>query len=130
MMRESLPILYHQSIYCLFEIFISRIFQLIHSGYIEKLKAKWWSPENYDKNCQESDDVANEISIRNIGGLFVLILIGIWVSSLILLFEFYWFKYFERPKILAAANRILIQRRILRRSTVGRNVEYKLYNTI
>lgn len=73
-------------------LFNSRVFQLIHNGYMDELKKKWWNTKERATNCKDYDDMANEISVDSIGGLFILLLIGIGAAFVALISEYYWFK--------------------------------------
>lgn len=97
---------------------------------MDHLKEKWWDLTSRDSRCKHYDDEAAEISFENIGGLFISIFIGICASFVALIGEYLWFSYHKRPKMIAAANAILIQRHILLHSMVRKKNKLKLYKTI
>lgn len=92
----------------------SRIFELANRGFVDELQTKWWNREQHKLKCTEHDDEADEISVDNIGGLFILILIGISISVLAIAMEFFWFRYYKIPKIIVAPI-MLTNRRMIRR---------------
>lgn len=88
----------------------NRIFELANRRFLNELQTKWWNREKRNKDCTEYDEEADEISVENIGGLFILIFIGIAVSFVAIIFEYLWFNYYRKPQIImAATNRKRIQ---------------------
>ncbi|KAL3266880.1 hypothetical protein HHI36_011031 [Cryptolaemus montrouzieri] len=66
--------------------------KLLNSYELDQLKTKWWN-ENPDKvKCEEPEDKYDGIGIRNMGGIFIMILIGIFISFATLVSEYYWYK--------------------------------------
>lgn len=65
---------------------------------MDELKAKWWNRNIRNTECKVHDNVPHEISIRKIGGLFILLMIGICGSIVTLIFEYLWFKHYKAPK--------------------------------
>jgi ionotropic glutamate receptor len=57
---------------------------------------KWWEREGKDPNkkCDQLDDKkkdsANELSLANVGGVFVVLAAGLGLSFFVALFEFIW----------------------------------------
>lgn len=88
-----------------------RIFELANRRFLDELQTKWWNREKRNKDCTEYDEEADEISVDNIGGLFILIFIGIAVSLIAIVFEYLWFNYYYRKPqiIMATTNRKRIQ---------------------
>lgn len=70
---------------------IYRILQLLNQRYLEELKSKWWQHEK--KDCPEVESETDGISINNIGGVFLVIVIGTGLGLLTLAVEFYLYKY-------------------------------------
>lgn len=60
---------------------------------MEKLKEKWWTKKLH---CSKVEDQQDGISIANIGGVFIVILVGIVLACITLIFEYWWYKY-QRP---------------------------------
>jgi hypothetical protein len=55
------------------------------------MKEEWWQTQN-QKNCNNGEDENEGISIQNIGGVFILVLAGTVLASIMLAFEYYWYK--------------------------------------
>ncbi|KAK2171502.1 hypothetical protein NP493_1059g00000 [Ridgeia piscesae] len=78
----------------------SVILQLLNERALEDMKTKWW---NYNrKDCPKVEDESDGISIKNIGGVFLVIFIGIGLGLVTLAFEYYWYKW--RPSVRAKRN--------------------------
>lgn len=56
---------------------------------LEKLKDKWW---NIHRKCDKEDDQSAGISIRNIGGVFIVIFVGIGLACVALVVEYYYYR--------------------------------------
>ncbi|OWF55104.1 ionotropic receptor 25a-like [Mizuhopecten yessoensis] len=75
------------------------ILQLLNERFLEKLKARWWT-ENPEKiECPNIEDESEGISIKNIGGVFLVIAVGTGLALICLAFEFYLYRY--KPKLEA-----------------------------
>ncbi|KAK0049414.1 glutamate receptor 2 [Biomphalaria pfeifferi] len=70
------------------------ILRLINNRTLEELKSKWWKKDA--KECSKDEDESDGISIRNIGGVFLVIVIGSALSLITLALECYWYRV--RPK--------------------------------
>lgn len=70
----------------------SAILKLLNQRRLENLKEKWWNrlPERVD--CQDSKKQSDGISIQNIGGVFIVILIGVVLACVTLVVEYWYFK--------------------------------------
>ncbi|XP_017461181.1 PREDICTED: ionotropic receptor 25a-like, partial [Rhagoletis zephyria] len=70
----------------------SAILKLLNQRRLENLKEKWWNrlPERID--CQDSKKQSDGISIQNIGGVFIVILIGVVLACVTLVVEYWYFK--------------------------------------
>lgn len=72
------------------------ILQLQENGELQVLYKKWWEIEGKDPNqkCDQSDDKkkdsANELSLANVGGVFVVLAVGLILSFFVAFFEFIW----------------------------------------
>ncbi|CAG7722783.1 unnamed protein product [Allacma fusca] len=76
------------------QVLSKEIRQLEHLRFLENLKYKWWDRNPNKVTCSTADDVAEGISIHNIGGVFVVILVGFLMTFLATILEFwsYWRK--------------------------------------
>ena len=72
------------------------ILQLQEKGDLQELYTKWWEIEVKDpnQNCDFTDDKkkdsANELSLANVGGVFVVLAVGLCLSFLVAVLEFIW----------------------------------------
>ncbi|CAF0769509.1 unnamed protein product [Brachionus calyciflorus] len=79
------------------------ILQLQEKGDLQELYIKWWEKEGKDPNhkCEKFDDKkkdsASELSLANVGGIFVVLSVGLILSFLVAILEFYW-KTRQHPK--------------------------------
>ncbi|KRX67691.1 Glutamate receptor ionotropic, kainate 1 [Trichinella sp. T9] len=72
--------------------FSSLILKLLNQRKLEILKEKWWKNNPRKMNCPNHDSESKGISVTNLGGVFIVILIGIFFSLISLLFEYAYFK--------------------------------------
>ncbi|CAG2254781.1 unnamed protein product [Mytilus edulis] len=77
-------------------ILSNAILQLLNQRKLETLKHKWWTNNQKKKTCPDIENESDGISIKNIGGVFLVIAVGTALSLICLAFEFYWYKY--RPQ--------------------------------
>ena len=65
------------------------ILKLLNQRKLEYLKEKWWNnnPER-KKDCEDPKKASTRISIKNIGGVFVVIFFGMAIACFTLLFEY------------------------------------------
>lgn len=74
------------------------LLRILNERYLEKLKEKWWTKKLH---CSKIEDQQDGISIANIGGVFIVILIGIVMAIFTLIFEYWYFKYHHpSPKVI------------------------------
>ncbi|XP_059149035.1 ionotropic receptor 25a-like [Physella acuta] len=66
------------------------ILKLINNRTLEELKTKWWKMDK--KDCPKVEDESDGISIKNIGGVFLVIVIGSALSLVTLALECYWYR--------------------------------------
>lgn len=76
------------------------ILQLLNKRKLEKLKENWWTNNPEAKKCDKVDDQADGISIQNIGGVFIVIFMGIGLACITLGFEYWWFKWRKRSRVV------------------------------
>ncbi|KRZ10921.1 Glutamate receptor 4 [Trichinella zimbabwensis] len=67
-------------------------FILLNQRKLEILKEKWWKNNPRKMNCPNHESESKGISVTNLGGVFIVILIGIFFSLISLLFEYAYFK--------------------------------------
>lgn len=76
---------------------------MLNDRFTETLKDKWWKKR---LQCSKIEDQQDGISIANIGGVFIVILVGIGLAIITLIFEYFWFKYHRHAtKIIDIAQR-------------------------
>ena len=63
------------------------IYKLKQSGAIDKLKNKWWYELFPRKTCYEHRKLYNGITLKNAGGIFIVIAIGVILTVLSLWIE-------------------------------------------
>ncbi|XP_071747530.1 glutamate receptor ionotropic, kainate 2 isoform X1 [Lepeophtheirus salmonis] len=70
----------------------SAILKLQEGGRLHLLKRRWFSEERGGGVCKKDDDraQANELSLANVGGVFVVLLAGMGIACLVAVFEFIW----------------------------------------
>lgn len=76
---------------------------MLNKRRLEKLKNIWWSQNPKRRTCEKEDDQSDGISIQNIGGVFIVIFVGIFLACSTLAFEYWWFRY--KPRMQAEAAR-------------------------
>ncbi|KAG0415866.1 hypothetical protein HPB47_006959, partial [Ixodes persulcatus] len=70
----------------------SAILQLQDSGVLQKLKKRWWTGHcsSQESSKVDSSEEVNALSVSNVGGIFLVLLGGLGVSSVIAILEFVW----------------------------------------
>lgn len=70
----------------------SAILQLQDNGTIQRLKKRWWTGHCSDREAvaSEAQDEVTALSVSNVGGIFLVLLGGLGVSSVIAIIEFMW----------------------------------------
>ncbi|WKY17302.1 hypothetical protein Q1695_001700 [Nippostrongylus brasiliensis] len=72
---------------------ISRaILLLLNERQLEVLKEKWWNENPRKSECPQSSIEKNGISIENIGGVFVVILCGVFLSLIVMILEYFCYR--------------------------------------
>ena len=66
--------------------------ELINNRVLEELTNTWWDSNELKKECPRIEDETDGISIKNIGGVFLVIVIGTIVSLIVLAAEVYYYK--------------------------------------
>ncbi len=58
------------------------------------LHTKWWKEQKGALICENADDKkkdsANELGLANVGGVFVVLVVGLCISFVVALLEFIW----------------------------------------
>ncbi|CAF3759347.1 unnamed protein product [Rotaria sp. Silwood1] len=73
----------------------NEILQLQENGFLNNLYIKWWKERNLPERCDDSDvdhrkkSFTNELDLKNIGGVFVMLIIGLSFSFIVTSLEFY-----------------------------------------
>ncbi|GIX98994.1 ionotropic receptor 25a [Caerostris darwini] len=67
----------------------SAILKLLNQRKLEGLKEKWWNKNPAKKECDDSEQQSDGISIANIGGVFIVIFIGVVLAVLTLIVEYF-----------------------------------------
>jgi hypothetical protein len=61
---------------------------------LQYLLTKWWKGQNGALICENTDDkkkdLANELSLASVGGVFVVLVVGLCISFVVALLEFIW----------------------------------------
>lgn len=69
------------------------ILKLQEDGSLQNLYSKWWK-QNGALNCDVVDDKkkdsANELGLANVGGVFVVLVVGLCLSVIVAILEFIW----------------------------------------
>lgn len=78
----------------------SRLLQLLNQLELEKMKEFWLKKRI---TCSKVEDLQDGIPVTNIGGVFVVILVGIIMAIVTLIFEYSWYKYhhLRMPRIVS-----------------------------
>jgi hypothetical protein len=77
----------------------SRILDLLNKRELEKVKEKWWTKTNAD-DCPKREDPSDGIALKNIGGVFLVILVGVGMGIVTLIFEYFYYRVKEAPKLV------------------------------
>lgn len=64
------------------------ITKLLTSGYLRKLKEKWW----YKEDCSHIEFFEDVLSFNELGAVFAIIMTGIMICIFIIIVEYYWYK--------------------------------------
>ncbi|KAK8740227.1 hypothetical protein OTU49_003111, partial [Cherax quadricarinatus] len=72
----------------------SAVLKLQEIGRLHALKRKWWKEKRGGGTCQDdeskSSSKANELGLNNVGGVFVVLLAGMGLASVVAVCEFVW----------------------------------------
>lgn len=70
----------------------SAILKLLNQRRLEGLKETWWNKNPARVSCDDSERQSDGISIRNIGGVFIVIFIGVVMACITLAIEYCYYK--------------------------------------
>ncbi|KAK9884540.1 hypothetical protein WA026_007381 [Henosepilachna vigintioctopunctata] len=76
------------------------ILDLMNRRKLESLRKKWWENNPERMECPDPENPSEGISMRNIGGVFILIIIGIGMAIGILSLEYYLYHREKEIKII------------------------------
>lgn len=79
--------------------YFHRIIELLNLRDLETMKEKWWNAAEYKSQCDKIEDQSEGISMKNIGGVFIVIFVGIGIAGIILVFEYWWYRLRKTPKV-------------------------------
>merc|ERR1739838_286822 len=68
------------------------ILRLLNLRKLEGMKERWWNQNPNKKTCEEDEEDTGGISIHNIGGVFIVIFVGIFLALITLGFEYWYYK--------------------------------------
>lgn len=70
----------------------SAIIRLRQDGVLERLKEKWWREERGGGLCleEESSGGVSKLTLHNLGGIFLVLLLGLVLGSIVALLEVIW----------------------------------------
>lgn len=97
----------------------SAILKLLNLRKLESLKEKWWSNNPEKADCEDPKKASDGISIRNIGGVFIVISVGVVLACITLIWEHCIVKKFRKSS--AKVSNVF-------RQEIGKKESSKLYN--
>ncbi|KAF8792731.1 Glutamate receptor ionotropic like protein [Argiope bruennichi] len=71
------------------------ILKLQEQGQLHTFKERWWKQKKGGGSCSQSPKASgsvNELGLGNVGGVFVVMLLGILLSAVMGVIEFFWFQ--------------------------------------
>lgn len=71
----------------------SGILQLQEAGKLHSFKEKWWKERKGGGKCTDDtkkSSAVTELSLANVGGVFVVLLLGLLLAALVGIAEFLW----------------------------------------
>lgn len=81
------------------------VLALQESGTLKELKIKWWEKERGGGSCKvDASASSSQLGLANLGGVFIVLLGGMFVSIIIAVFEFSW----KRRKLAVDENESLL----------------------
>merc|ERR1719259_1026522 len=81
------------------------VLSLQERGVLKELKIKWWEKERGGGSCQDKASSSSaQLGLANLGGVFIVLLGGMFLSIVIAVFEFSW----KRRKLAVDENESLL----------------------
>merc|ERR1712142_1038128 len=81
------------------------VLALQESGVLKELKHKWWKQERISVSCEDNKAAGNaQLSLAQLGGVFIVLVGGMAISIIIAIFEFAW----KRRKLAVDENESLL----------------------
>jgi glutamate receptor, ionotropic, invertebrate len=77
-------------------IISNAILQLKTFGELPELYQKWWKKDFETSNCDmfiDKNEIANELGLSKLGGVFLIVAFGLCLSFIILMIELLWKTY-------------------------------------
>ncbi|GFW48761.1 glutamate receptor ionotropic, kainate 5 [Trichonephila clavipes] len=72
----------------------SAILKLQENGKLHVLKDLWWKKKRLSQKCAKDDTTssssASELGLANVGGVFLVLICGVFLGCIIVVFEFVW----------------------------------------
>jgi len=68
------------------------ILRLLNQRKLEGMKERWWNQNPNRVTCEEDEEDTGGISIHNIGGVFIVIFVGIFLALITLAIEYWYYK--------------------------------------
>lgn len=59
-------------------------------GYLQEFYMKWWQSDTKCPLIDDKPSSTTELSIGQIGGIFIVVLVGLVLSSIVVILEFTW----------------------------------------
>lgn len=78
---------------CCRQVLSSGILQLQEAGKLHSFKEKWWKERKGGGKCTDDtkkSSAVTELSLANVGGVFVVLLLGLLLAALVGIAEFLW----------------------------------------
>ena len=75
-----------------YQTILFRILKLLNQRKLEGMKERWWNQNPYRQNCDAEEEDTGGISIHNIGGVFIVIFVGIFMALITLAIEYWYYK--------------------------------------
>jgi len=78
-----------------------RLINLILGGQLHMLKEKWWKQQKGGGQCYvAADSSAAALGLANVGGVFVVLVVGLFIACTMAVFEYLWSKRQKKLKKL------------------------------
>ncbi|KFM81340.1 Glutamate receptor, ionotropic kainate 2, partial [Stegodyphus mimosarum] len=71
------------------------ILRLQQDGVLHNIKERWWKQKKGGGICtqtKKASGTVNELGLGNVGGVFVVMLLGLFLSACVAVAEFFWFQ--------------------------------------